>query len=71
MSYYDDQKEEALRRATDFRESRLPKFLGYFERILKWNEAEGHGKYLVGSKITYADAVCIALPPSSCLPTIY
>lgn len=31
--YYEEQKREALRRATDFRENRLPKFLGYFERL--------------------------------------
>jgi len=29
--YYEDQKNEALRRAQLFRESRIPKFLGYFE----------------------------------------
>ena len=31
--YYEDQKPEALRRAKDFRDTRLPKFLGYFERL--------------------------------------
>jgi glutathione S-transferase len=34
MKYYKEQKEEALRKATDFRETRLPKFFGYFERVL-------------------------------------
>jgi glutathione S-transferase len=29
--YYEDQKAESLRRAKLFRESRIPKFLGYFE----------------------------------------
>ena len=29
--YYEEQKREAKRRAADFRENRLPKFLGYFE----------------------------------------
>jgi len=29
--YYEDQRSEALRRAKPFRESRIPKFLGYFE----------------------------------------
>ena len=29
--YYEDQKSEALRRTKLFRESRIPKFLGYFE----------------------------------------
>jgi glutathione S-transferase len=31
--YYEEQKAEALRRAKDFRQNRLPKFLGYFERL--------------------------------------
>jgi glutathione S-transferase len=31
--YYEDQKAEALRRAKDFRDNRLPKFLGYFETL--------------------------------------
>jgi glutathione S-transferase len=31
--YYEDQKPESLRRAQDFRENRLPKFLDYFERV--------------------------------------
>jgi glutathione S-transferase len=29
--YYEEQKREALRRSADFRASRLPKYLGYFE----------------------------------------
>jgi glutathione S-transferase len=31
--YYEDQKPEALRRAQDFRDNRLPKFMDYFERL--------------------------------------
>jgi len=31
--YYEDQKSEALRRAADFRDHRLPKFMDYFERL--------------------------------------
>lgn len=50
--YYEDQKEESITKATDFREARLPKFFSYFERTLKGNK---EGSYLVGSKITYAD----------------
>jgi glutathione S-transferase len=54
--YYEDQKAEALRKATDFRENRIPKFFGYFERVLKGNQSKGgEGKYLVGGKLTYAD----------------
>jgi glutathione S-transferase len=51
--YYEDQKPEALRRAKYFREERIPKFLGWFERILARN-SEGAGQ-LVGSAVTYAD----------------
>lgn len=32
--YYEDQREEAKRRAADFRKHRLPKFLDYFEHAL-------------------------------------
>ena len=32
MAYYDEQKPEAARAAAQFREERLPKFLGYFEQ---------------------------------------
>ncbi|CAI6328064.1 unnamed protein product [Periconia digitata] len=53
--YYEDQKDESLRKAQAFRESRLPKFFGFFERVLKGNEGEGNGKYLVGKKLSYAD----------------
>ena len=53
--YYEDQKEESLKKAQDFRETRIPKFLGFFERVLKGNEEQGKGKYLVGSKLSYAD----------------
>lgn len=55
IQYYEDQKEEALKKASDVRENRIPKFLSYFERQLQWNKDEGKGKYLVGDKITYAD----------------
>lgn len=50
--YYEDQIEEARRRAADFREGRLPKFLGWLERIL--DGAPG-GRHLVGDCSTYAD----------------
>jgi glutathione S-transferase len=51
--YYEDQKREARRRAKDFLANRLPKYLGYFERVLARN-ARGRG-WLVGSRVTYAD----------------
>ncbi|KAF1923759.1 glutathione S-transferase [Didymella exigua CBS 183.55] len=53
--YYEEQKEEALKKAADFRAVRVPKFLGFFERVLKGNEEKGQGKYLVGGKLSYAD----------------
>jgi glutathione S-transferase len=51
--YYEDQKREAKRRATDFLANRLPKFLGYFERVLERNPARR--PRLAGTQITYAD----------------
>ena len=51
--YYDDQKPEAKRRAALFLEQRLPKFLGYFERILAGNRRRGG--WLVGARLGYAD----------------
>ena len=51
--YYEDQKEEALRRSEDFRTGRIPKFLGWFEQILARNPAGG--SHLVGKTLTYAD----------------
>jgi glutathione S-transferase len=49
--YYEDQKTEAARRAASFLAERIPKYLGYFERVLERN---GHG-HLIGSKISYPD----------------
>ncbi|MGU3403913.1 glutathione S-transferase [Methylobacterium brachiatum] len=49
--YYADQKPEAQRRAQGFRDERIPKFLGYFERVLTANG----GEHLVGAKLSYAD----------------
>lgn len=51
--YYHEQKEEALKRARDFREERIPKFLGWFERILEQNPKGP--THMVGSAVTYAD----------------
>ena len=44
-AYYEDQKEEAKKKAADYIENRLPKFLGYFERVLK-SEASRGGEWL-------------------------
>jgi glutathione S-transferase len=43
--YYADQKPASKRRTADFRKTRLPKFLNYFEAVLR---AEGGGK-----RVTY------------------
>jgi glutathione S-transferase len=51
--YYQDQKPEAARAAKAFREERIPKFLGYFERVLTRNP-DGPD-WLVGDRLTYAD----------------
>ncbi|HTP83223.1 MAG TPA: glutathione S-transferase family protein [Alphaproteobacteria bacterium] len=49
--YYDDQKPEAKRRAADFLENRVPKYLGYFERVL----TRQRGGHLLGARLTYPD----------------
>lgn len=54
--YYEDQKDEAKRKSEDYIANRLPKFLGYFERVLQGEASKG-GKWLYGGKFTYADLV--------------
>jgi glutathione S-transferase len=51
--YYEDQRREAKRRAADFLNHRLPKYLGYFERVLARNHRGP--AHLVGGRLTYAD----------------
>ena len=51
MDYYDDQKPEAARAAKQFREERLPKFLGHFEDAAQANP----GDWLIDDKWSYAD----------------
>ncbi|MBO9621296.1 MAG: glutathione S-transferase [Sphingomonas sp.] len=46
--YYEDQKAEAARFAAEFREARMPKFLGWFERSVQ-------GEWLAGDKWSYGD----------------
>jgi glutathione S-transferase len=50
---YEEQKPAAKRRTRYFLSARLPKFLGYFERVLALNRARG--PWLVGGRLTYAD----------------
>lgn len=56
MDCYEDQKDAALKKAKDYRESRLPKFIGYFQRVLSGEASKG-GEYLYGGQLTYADLV--------------
>jgi glutathione S-transferase len=49
--YYEDQKTEAKKFAHYFLEDRAPKYLGYFEGVLK----QSGGPYALGRKLTYID----------------
>ncbi|MFV8754220.1 glutathione S-transferase [Nannocystaceae bacterium ST9] len=49
--YYEDQKPEALRRAGEFVDRRLPKFLRYFEAVVQANG----GRHLIGEATSYVD----------------
>ncbi len=51
--YYEDQKPESLKRARMFRESRIPRFLEWFDTILTENPKSD--KFLVGARLSYAD----------------
>ena len=51
--YYEEQKQEAKARAAAFIGQRIPKYLGYFERVLRQNpDGSGH---IVGDALTYVD----------------
>ncbi len=49
--YYEEQRPAAKRRTKDFWRYRVPKFLGYFERVLQKNG----GRHLVGGRLSYVD----------------
>jgi glutathione S-transferase len=51
--YYEDQRPEAKRRTADFLQSRVPKYLGYFEKVIGRNKARGG--HLIGAKLSYPD----------------
>jgi glutathione S-transferase len=51
--YYEDQKPEAKARSADFLAHRMPKFLGYFERVLGQNPSGA--RHMVGNTLTYVD----------------
>jgi glutathione S-transferase len=49
---YEEQRTAAKRRTKYFLAARLPKFLGYFERVLELN---AHAPWMVGARLSYAD----------------
>jgi glutathione S-transferase len=49
--YYEDQRRESKQRAADFTAHRVPKFLHYFEEVLR----RSGGPYVLGRRVTYAD----------------
>ncbi len=51
--YYEEQKREARRRSADFIDERLPKFLYYFERVLK--RSPKGWEYILGKGVSYVD----------------
>lgn len=49
--YYEDQQPEALRRSADFLAVRLPKYFGYFEKLLE----RGGGDWMIGNAVSHVD----------------
>jgi len=49
--YYEEQRPAARRRTADFWRYRIPKLLGYFERVL----ARSGGAYVLGRRLSYVD----------------
>jgi glutathione S-transferase len=66
--YYEDQKAAAKARTEDFLTHRVPKFLGYFERLLQRTHKEGG--WILGGSLSYVDlslfqivaGLCYAFP---------
>jgi glutathione S-transferase len=52
--YYEDQRAAAKQRARDFVANRLPKYVGWLERVLQRNR-RSRGRWLVGADRTYVD----------------
>ncbi len=51
--YYEEQLAEAVRRAEDFRQTRLVKYVGFFESVLAANPAGP--AFILGSTLSYVD----------------
>lgn len=66
--YYEDQKAESKRKSEDYVKNRLPKFLGYFERVLK-SKSSGAGPWLYAGQLTYADLVLFQVNNTSAIPS--
>jgi glutathione S-transferase len=49
--YFEDQRSPAKKRTGEFWKERVPKYLGYFERLLEGNG----GAYVTGRRLTYVD----------------
>ena len=49
--YYEDQRQPAKKRTAEFWKERVPKYLGYFERLLEG----GGGAYVAGRRLSYVD----------------
>jgi glutathione S-transferase len=49
--YYQDQRGPAKKRSAEFWNERVPKYLGYFERLL----SDRGGAFITGRRITYVD----------------
>jgi len=64
--YYEEQKVEALRRAQDFRQARLPKYLAYFEKVLShydgWLTSSARWSYADLSLYLLMDGLLFAFP---------
>lgn len=55
--YYQDQRSESLRRSQSYVNDRLPKFLAYFEKVLRGPAAGKRTPWLHADQLTYADLV--------------
>ena len=57
--HYEDQKPAAARRVKEFRQTRMPKYLAWFESVLTRNPKGG--AHLVGKRLSYADLLLFQL----------